>query len=46
MKEISETMKAYGMTIDARHLMLLADLMTFKGEVSALEFFLLWPRRS
>ncbi|CAH9123780.1 unnamed protein product [Cuscuta epithymum] len=32
-EEINETMKSHGMTIDLRHMMLLADLMTFKGEV-------------
>lgn len=31
--EIRETMSSHGMTIDIRHMMLLADLMTFKGEV-------------
>lgn len=28
--EINETMKAHGMSIDKRHMMLLADLMTFR----------------
>ncbi|KAK2985575.1 hypothetical protein RJ640_025008 [Escallonia rubra] len=32
-REIRYTMKSYGMSIDIRHMMLLADLMTFKGEV-------------
>jgi DNA-directed RNA polymerase III subunit RPC1 len=32
-KEITNTMGAHGMTIDARHSMLLADVMTYKGEV-------------
>ncbi|XAR60510.1 DNA-directed RNA polymerase [Bertholletia excelsa] len=31
--EIQYTMSSHGMTIDLRHMMLLADLMTFKGEV-------------
>ena len=30
MNEINVTMKSHGMSIDARHVMLLADLMTFK----------------
>ena len=30
MNEINMTMKSHGMSIDARHVMLLADLMTFK----------------
>ncbi|XP_020550632.1 DNA-directed RNA polymerase III subunit 1 isoform X2 [Sesamum indicum] len=32
-EEIHFTMSSHGMTIDIRHMMLLADLMTFKGEV-------------
>jgi DNA-directed RNA polymerase III subunit RPC1 len=32
-KEINDTMKAHGMSIDSRHSMLLADVMTYKGEV-------------
>ncbi|XP_051126697.1 DNA-directed RNA polymerase III subunit 1 isoform X2 [Andrographis paniculata] len=32
-KEINITMMRHSMTIDIRHMMLLADLMTFKGEV-------------
>jgi len=32
-EEIQYTMASHGMTIDLRHMMLLADLMTFKGEV-------------
>ncbi|KAA8544667.1 hypothetical protein F0562_019486 [Nyssa sinensis] len=32
-EEIQYTMKSHGMSIDIRHMMLLADLMTFKGEV-------------
>jgi hypothetical protein len=31
--EVNKVMEAYGIAIDARHLMLLADLMTYKGEV-------------
>ncbi|CAK9184824.1 unnamed protein product [Ilex paraguariensis] len=31
--EIQYTMSSHGMKIDVRHMMLLADLMTFKGEV-------------
>ncbi|CAL5026703.1 unnamed protein product [Urochloa decumbens] len=31
--EIQYTMKSHGMNIDVRHMMLLADLMTYKGEV-------------
>eukprot|EP00760_Papus_ankaliazontas_P034618 PhM_4_TR7299/c0_g1_i1/m.685/K03018/RPC1, POLR3A; DNA-directed RNA polymerase III subunit RPC1 len=31
--EISKAMKAYGLSIDTRHIMLLADAMTFKGRV-------------
>ncbi|GJN27196.1 hypothetical protein PR202_gb15195 [Eleusine coracana subsp. coracana] len=31
--EIQLTMKSHGMNIDARHMMLLADLMTYKGEI-------------
>ncbi|GFZ13208.1 nuclear RNA polymerase C1 [Actinidia rufa] len=31
--EIQYTMASHGMTIDLRHMMLLADLMTFKGEI-------------
>jgi DNA-directed RNA polymerase III subunit RPC1 len=37
--EISYIMKAYGIGIDARHLMLLADVMTFKGEVLGITRF-------
>ena len=39
MYEIQYTMKEHGMTIDARHVMLLADLMTFKGEVHGITRF-------
>ncbi|KAI9105948.1 hypothetical protein DFS34DRAFT_656655 [Phlyctochytrium arcticum] len=37
--EIMYTMKSHGMTIDQRHVMLLADLMTFKGEVLGITRF-------
>ena len=32
--EIQTTMSSHGMTIDARHTMLLADCMTYKGAPS------------
>ncbi|KAL9275272.1 DNA-directed RNA polymerase III subunit 1-like protein [Drosera capensis] len=35
-KEIRQVMDSHGMDIDIRHMMLLADLMTFKGEVLAM----------
>lgn len=35
--EIVYTMVNHGMSIDARHVMLLADLMTFKVHVHALQ---------
>ncbi|KAJ3199383.1 DNA-directed RNA polymerase III subunit RPC1, partial [Dinochytrium kinnereticum] len=37
--EIVFTMESHGMTIDRRHVMLLADLMTFKGEVLGITRF-------
>ncbi|KAI8072537.1 hypothetical protein BC940DRAFT_292818 [Gongronella butleri] len=37
--EISETMSSHGMTIDHRHIMLLGDLMTNKGEVLGITRF-------
>nr|GLL22253.1 DNA-directed RNA polymerase III subunit 1-like isoform X2 [Ipomoea trifida] len=37
--EIQYIMKQHGMTIDVRHMMLLADLMTFKGEVLGITRF-------
>ncbi|KAJ3121996.1 hypothetical protein HK098_003181 [Nowakowskiella sp. JEL0407] len=37
--EIVYTMSSHGMTIDRRHVMLLADLMTFKGEVLGITRF-------
>ncbi len=33
--EIEKIYTGYGLTVDERHLMLLADLMTFKGQVRA-----------
>ncbi|XP_059158515.1 DNA-directed RNA polymerase III subunit RPC1-like [Physella acuta] len=33
MTEVTVTMESHGMSIDARHTMLLADLMTYRGEV-------------
>merc|ERR1712070_329445 len=39
MNEIQTTMKAHGMTIDSRHVMLMSDLMTFKGEVLGITRF-------
>jgi DNA-directed RNA polymerase III subunit RPC1 len=38
-KEIEYTMGSHGMTIDPRHVMLLADLMTYKGEVLGITRF-------
>ncbi|KAJ3018797.1 hypothetical protein HKX48_002614 [Thoreauomyces humboldtii] len=37
--EIVTVMESHGMTIDRRHVMLLADLMTFKGEVLGITRF-------
>lgn len=37
--EIVYTMKNHGMSIDARHVMLLADLMSFKGEILGITRF-------
>jgi len=37
--EISKIMGAYGIGIDTRHLMLLSDVMTFKGEVLGITRF-------
>ena len=37
--EILYTMKSHGMTIDRRHVMLLADLMTFKGDILGITRF-------
>lgn len=39
MEEINYTMTNHGMSIDIRHTMLLADLMTFKGEVLGITRF-------
>jgi DNA-directed RNA polymerase III subunit RPC1 len=39
MNEITYTMTNHGITIDIRHVMLLADLMTFKGEVLGITRF-------
>ena len=39
MSEIQYTMKSHGMSIDTRHVMLLADVMTFKGEVLGITRF-------
>lgn len=38
-KEIQVTMENHGISVDHRHLMLLADLMTFKGEVHGITRF-------
>nr|XP_043612911.1 DNA-directed RNA polymerase III subunit 1-like [Erigeron canadensis] len=38
-KEIQYTMESHGMSIDIRHMMLLADLMTYKGEVLGITAF-------
>ncbi|KAJ3084695.1 hypothetical protein HDU99_007311 [Rhizoclosmatium hyalinum] len=37
--EIVSVMQSHGMTIDQRHVMLLADLMTFKGEILGITRF-------
>jgi DNA-directed RNA polymerase III subunit RPC1 len=37
--EIQEIMNAYGIGIDSRHLLLLSDVMTFKGEVLGITRF-------
>jgi DNA-directed RNA polymerase III subunit RPC1 len=37
--EIEHIMNAYGIGIDARHLLLLADVMTFKGEILGITRF-------
>jgi len=39
MDEMINVMESHGLTIDARHVMLLADLMTFKGEVLGITRF-------
>jgi DNA-directed RNA polymerase III subunit RPC1 len=38
-REILDTMGSHGMTIDRRHVMLLADLMSFKGEILGITRF-------
>ena len=38
-EQIQETMSKHGMTIDWRHVMLLADIMTYKGEVLGITRF-------
>jgi DNA-directed RNA polymerase III subunit RPC1 len=38
-KEILETMAAHGVTVDARHVSLLADMMSFSGEVLGITRF-------
>mmetsp|Transcript_9193 Transcript_9193/g.13717 ORF Transcript_9193/g.13717 Transcript_9193/m.13717 type:complete len:230 (+) Transcript_9193:1186-1875(+) len=38
-QEIKYIMTAYGITVDRRHLMLLSDVMTFKGEVLGITRF-------
>jgi len=38
-KEIENIMSAYGIGIDWRHLLLLSDIMTFKGEVLGITRF-------
>lgn len=37
--EISYIMSAYGITVDRRHLLLLSDVMTFKGEILGITRF-------
>lgn len=37
--EISETMKSHGMDIDPRHMQLLGDVMTYKGEILGITRF-------
>lgn len=39
MNEITYTMVSHGMSIDVRHVMLLADLMTYKGDVLGITRF-------
>lgn len=40
--EIVETMAAHGIQLDVRHVLLLADLMTYRGEVRAYSRMLLF----
>jgi DNA-directed RNA polymerase III subunit RPC1 len=35
--EISSTMKSHGIAVDTRHVMLLADIMTFRGQVLGIQ---------
>jgi DNA-directed RNA polymerase III subunit RPC1 len=37
--EIQHTMSSHGMSIDPRHVMILADVMTYKGEVLGITRF-------
>ena len=37
--QIDHTMKSHGLAVDARHTMLLGDIMTFKGEVLGITRF-------
>ena len=37
--EIRYIMKAYGITVDRRHLLLLSDVMSFKGEILGITRF-------
>ncbi|KAK6246972.1 hypothetical protein QUC31_018537 [Theobroma cacao] len=37
--EIAQTVEHHGMTIDRRHMMLLGDVMTFRGEVFGITRF-------
>jgi len=43
--EIQETMRSHGMSIDARHMMLLADVMTYKVRIILIfqYMFILYP---
>ena len=41
MNEINVTMKSHGMSIDARHVMLLADLMTYKVTSIHIQYLLI-----
>ena len=40
--EIVETMAAHGIQLDVRHVLLLADLMTYRGEVHTYSHVLLF----
>lgn len=37
--ELSNTMKGHGLTVDPRHMMLLGDIMCYKGEVLGITRF-------